>query len=596
MHDDPERRGGGQPDRPGRRRSRRTPTTTSASTSSSTARAARTAPAARYGTREQRRGQSARKRHPRNQRAADSHGRAPGASPGPRRCPSMRDRDRRVRRAQRVGDAPARARRGPRYRRRRGRRCAAGCRRRLTGRAGSTADMSAARLPAARTRGRLHRDPAAAKPIARRPRPSAPRVCRPRLAAAGAVSSGPGSPARLGRDRVALAGRPRLRALTWLPEPVLVPCRLLARSDASRERRTAAGARSNGAPSGWRPWPRCTWAAAGSVLASDSSIPIANMVSIRDEPPKEISGSGIPVIGSSPTTAPMLISACPTSQAVMAAATSRPNGIGRALRDPDAAVGQHAEQHDDQQRADQAELLADDRQDEVGVRVRQVGPLLPAGAEADAPPAAGGKRVQTLHRLPSGVLRVLEGVGERGEPRQPVRLGDREVGDQHADHAPAGRRTAGPASRPPRAGSSGSRRCTSVVPRSGSSITSPASSAGDRQQRDQQVAPLTQPPLLAHQQVGAPQREGELGELAGLERERTDPDPAGGAVGGHPDARAPAPAAARRRATSSSGYASIRSTRVDIRLASSSSGQADRDPHQLLDEDRERRPGRRRRT
>jgi len=65
-------------------------------------------------------------------------------------------------------------------------------------------------------------------------------------------------------------------------------------------------------------------------------MPIAAMVASSDDRPAEISGSGTPVIGSSPTTAQMLTSAWTRIQAVAPAAASRMNGsvIRRAIRRP----------------------------------------------------------------------------------------------------------------------------------------------------------------------------------------------------------------------------------------------------------------------
>ena len=62
-------------------------------------------------------------------------------------------------------------------------------------------------------------------------------------------------------------------------------------------------------------------------------------------------------------------------------------------RDPDPGVAQDAEQGQHHQAAEQAELLAQHGEDEVGVRLGQAAPLLPAGAQPDAPPAAGGDGV-----------------------------------------------------------------------------------------------------------------------------------------------------------------------------------------------------------
>ena len=65
-------------------------------------------------------------------------------------------------------------------------------------------------------------------------------------------------------------------------------------------------------------------------------MPIAASVTTRALPPSEMNGSGRPVIGSSPTTPPMLITAWLTSQVVTPAAASRRNGSStrRAIRSP----------------------------------------------------------------------------------------------------------------------------------------------------------------------------------------------------------------------------------------------------------------------
>ena len=59
----------------------------------------------------------------------------------------------------------------------------------------------------------------------------------------------------------------------------------------------------------------------------------------------------------------------------------------------------------------QAELLADDREDVVGVRVGHPAVLRGALPEPDAEDAAGGERVQALDGVVAGALRVLERIG-----------------------------------------------------------------------------------------------------------------------------------------------------------------------------------------
>ena len=55
-------------------------------------------------------------------------------------------------------------------------------------------------------------------------------------------------------------------------------------------------------------------------------MPIAASVTSRAEPPKLTSGSGMPVIGSRPTTAPMLMTAWHPNHAVTANEQSRTKG------------------------------------------------------------------------------------------------------------------------------------------------------------------------------------------------------------------------------------------------------------------------------
>ena len=115
------------------------------------------------------------------------------------------------------------------------------------------------------------------------------------------------------------------------------------------------------------------------------------MVTTSDEPPEETNGSGTPVIGRRPMTAPMLTNAWTTNQAVMPDGQQHAEAVGGAQGGADAEDAERDEQADDHDGADQAELLADDGEDEVGVGVGQEAPLGPAGAEArrrSSPPEA----------------------------------------------------------------------------------------------------------------------------------------------------------------------------------------------------------------
>ena len=94
----------------------------------------------------------------------------------------------------------------------------------------------------------------------------------------------------------------------------------------------------------------------------------------------------------------MLISAWPSIQAMTPAGREADERVVGASDEPDSRrTPSTREQAEHGERADQPELLADDREDEVVVRLGQPAPLLPAGAEADAPPAAVGQGVEAVH-------------------------------------------------------------------------------------------------------------------------------------------------------------------------------------------------------
>ena len=87
--------------------------------------------------------------------------------------------------------------------------------------------------------------------------------------------------------------------------------------------------------------------------------------------------------------------------------------VGVAGGDPEARVGQRGEQRQHRERADEAQLLADDREDEVVVGVGQVAPLGAALPQPDAEQPAVGERVERLLGLEPGLQRVGRCPGER---------------------------------------------------------------------------------------------------------------------------------------------------------------------------------------
>ena len=98
--------------------------------------------------------------------------------------------------------------------------------------------------------------------------------------------------------------------------------------------------------------------------------------------------------------------------------------VARPRRDVVAADCQHEEQGDDEQDAEVAVLLREDREGEVGVGLRQVLILADALAEAHAPETARADRRHRLHGLVADALRVAPGVIRRLHAQQAVRLPD----------------------------------------------------------------------------------------------------------------------------------------------------------------------------
>jgi hypothetical protein len=115
-----------------------------------------------------------------------------------------------------------------------------------------------------------------------------------------------------------------------------------------------------------------------------------------------------------------------------------PVRIAAVKRDIEARVGEDRERGDHARRADEAELLADDREDHVRRSLRKVVDLLHALAEADAEYASGAERDHRLDGLEAGALGIVPRVEEAEDALAPVRLEpDREQDDRDPD--PPGR-------------------------------------------------------------------------------------------------------------------------------------------------------------
>ena len=141
--------------------------------------------------------------------------------------------------------------------------------------------------------------------------------------------------------------------------------------------------------------------------------------------------------GMSVTTTPMFTNACRQSQAVDAGRQEPAERVRRRQGDPEPAIGQQDEEPDHGERAEEAELLADDREDVVVVSVGQDDPtgrgaLAQPGAEEPAEPEGQ----QALHGLVARGETIGERISERLEPLELVVLEeDRRAADRRRDQA-----------------------------------------------------------------------------------------------------------------------------------------------------------------
>ena len=146
-------------------------------------------------------------------------------------------------------------------------------------------------------------------------------------------------------------------------------------------------------------------------------------------------------------------------------------------------------------------------------------PLLAAGAEPDAEPAATTQSTLPLEDLPPGAHGIRVGVEPRLESTQPVGVPHGQRRDPREDDRAA----------------SSEQSCWRTVDvqdrrdhrnhdQGGADIAleddEGHDEAGHRQQRDQQMLPLVEHALLACHEIRAPEDDGELGELRGLKAER----------------------------------------------------------------------------
>src|SRR5712692_4428603 len=100
-----------------------------------------------------------------------------------------------------------------------------------------------------------------------------------------------------------------------------------------------------------------------------------------------------------------------------------PEGVPGIARDTEAEPDERAEQQRDREHAEEAPLLANGRENEIGVRVWQVAELLLALSESGAEQLPRPDTGERLLYLPRGFLGCRAGVQECQHPRDSVLRG-----------------------------------------------------------------------------------------------------------------------------------------------------------------------------
>ena len=276
----------------------------------------------------------------RTQAAADD--RAAGAGPSARGAPrrprpgsGCRSRPRRASASRRTTppggprSAPRRGSRGPGPRSARGRPSAPaqpGGRDQARRRCVATDAHDDAGPEAAQTRAARHRSPRRVQHVARRSR------------------AAPGAPASAGCRRAAGVDHEARRRHRRASRPRCAPTNRIASPRWPRRRapRRARGPGTHGRPCRLRSRPLHGPSAPVTPRpwrAMFTRMPAPASWSTSADPPNDTNGSGTPVTGSTPTTAPMLITAWPTTHTVAPAASNAPNRSG--ARRPRCALRAH---------------------------------------------------------------------------------------------------------------------------------------------------------------------------------------------------------------------------------------------------------------
>ena len=190
-------------------------------------------------------------------------------------------------------------------------------------------------------------------------------------------------------------------------------------------------------------WPPLPAAAAtsrrlhhGTRWETERTRPAASRLVTSEDPPADTNGSGSPVVGRVAVATLKFRKACSAIVRVAPTPRSRPKRSGARLDTirPRTVKSRKASTSSPAPR--KAQLLADDREDEVGVRLGEVEQLLAARGEAHAGHSAAAERDERLAQLEAVAQRIAEGVEEGEDPGDPVFGGEHRPREQRGRDAP----------------------------------------------------------------------------------------------------------------------------------------------------------------
>ena len=189
---------------------------------------------------------------------------------------------------------------------------------------------------------------------------------------------------------------------------------------------------------------------------------------------------------------------------------------------------QREEQADHEDAAHQPELLADDGEDEVGVRLGEEPPLGSALTEPDPEQPARGQADLGLQRLEAPVVGVLPRIEERQHPAPPE-------APHRGHHAEADHGHGQPGQHVEAAAGDGEhdehhREQQHRRAEVGLGHHQQGDQRGDRERRQHRHLPVGDARLASRQQPGQPQDDRQLDDLGGLEPDGARAQPALGAV------------------------------------------------------------------